>query len=104
MMKCYSAGTEQRDRINPDAVRLMKELGIDMELGQRPKLLEELPKVDIVITMGCNVNCPVLPCKHREDWGIDDPMGKGDAEYRYVINQIKDKIDNLIHRIRLNEL
>lgn len=104
MMKCYSAGTEQRDRINPDAVRLMKGLGIDMELGQRPKLLEELPNVDIVITMGCNVNCPVLPCKHREDWGIDDPTGRGDTEYRYVINQIKDKIDNLIHRIRLNEL
>lgn len=61
VMECYSAGTELKDRINPDAVRLMKQLyGIDMELDQRPKLLSELPPVDIVVTMGCNVDCPYI--------------------------------------------
>ena len=64
-----SAGTERKERIDPDAVRLMKELyHIDMEAeGQRSKLLSELPPVDGVVTMGCNVQCPVLPCKWRED-------------------------------------
>ena len=76
VFESYSAGTETVPRINPDAVRIMKQLyGIDMELTQRSKLLSELPPVDIVVTMGCNVNCPHLPCKHREDWGLDDPTG-----------------------------
>ena len=63
-------------KINQEAVRLMKQLyNIDMEQTQYSKLLNELPAVDIVITMGCN-NCPYLPCKYREDWGLDDPTGK----------------------------
>lgn len=73
----YSAGTEQKDRINQDAVRLMKKLyGIDMEAeGQHSKLLETLPPVDGIVTMGCNVQCPFLPCEWREDWGLDGPNG-----------------------------
>lgn len=75
----YSAGTETKPQINQDAVRLMKELyGIDMEQTQRSKLLEDIPPVDVVVTMGCNVTCPFLPCKHREDWGLDDPTGQSD--------------------------
>lgn len=55
----------------------MRELyGVDMELTQRSKLITELPPVDIVVTMGCNVNCPHLPCRHREDWGLEDPTGR----------------------------
>ncbi len=96
VFESYSAGTEVKDKINPDAVRLMKELyGIDMELTQRSKLLAELPPVDIVITMGCNVECPYLPCKHREDWGLDDPTGKCDNEYIQVIEAISQKIREL---------
>lgn len=104
IIKCYSAGTDPRTRIDSQAVRLLKELGIDMELRQKPKLFTELPKIDIIVTMGCNVDCPVLSCKHREDWGIDDPTGKGNTEYRFTIEQIKEKIDDLIHRIQSNTL
>jgi len=72
----YSAGTETKPQINQDAVRLIKQMfGIDMEKAQYSKLLSELPSVDEVITMGCNVQCPVLPCRVREDWGLDDPTG-----------------------------
>lgn len=78
----FSAGTELKDRINPDAVRLMKQLyNIDIEATQRPKLLADIPPVDVVITMGCNVECPYLPSKRREDWGLDDPTGKSDEEF-----------------------
>ena len=96
----YSAGTEVKDKINPDAVRLMKKhYDIDMEATQRPKLLDEIPTVDYVITMGCNVQCPNLPCKHREDWGLDDPTGKSDEEFLKVIAEIEMKIKDLIGRI-----
>ena len=92
VFESYSAGTETVPQINQDAVRLIKQLysidmeqtqhyGIDMAQTQYSKLLNELPPVDIVITMGCNVACPYLPCKHREDWGLDDPTGKSDKAF-----------------------
>ena len=62
VFESYSAGTETKPEINQDAVRIMKQLyGIDMEKTQRSKLLSDIPPVDVVITMGCNVNCPYLP-------------------------------------------
>ena len=96
VFESYSAGTEIKERINPDAVRIMKQLyGIDMELTQRPKLLADIPPVDVVITMGCNVECPYLPCKRREDWGLDDPTGKPDEEFIKVIETIETKVKAL---------
>ncbi|MBB5337049.1 arsenate reductase [Pectinatus brassicae] len=100
----YSAGTETKDSINQDAVRLMKEVGIDMEILQKSKLLSTLPSIDVVITMGCNVQCPYLPCKYREDWGLDDPSGKSDEEFTKIINSIHNKVEQLIARISKNEL
>lgn len=100
VFESYSAGTETVPRINPDAVRIMKQLyGIDMELTQRSKLLSELPPVDIVVTMGCNVNCPHLPCKHREDWGLDDPTGCEDEVFKETIQTIHQKVISLKYRI-----
>jgi arsenate reductase len=93
IFESYSAGTEIKPQINQNAVRLMKEVySIDMEKTQRPKLLSDIPPVDIVITMGCNVNCPILPCKYREDWVLKDPSGKSDEEFKTVINKIEKKI------------
>ena len=74
----------------------MKELySIDMEQTQRSKLLEDIPSVDVVVTMGCNVNCPYLPCKRREDWGLEDPTGKSDEEFKKIIKKIEENILNL---------
>lgn len=101
VFESYSAGTETKPQINQDAVRLMKELyGIDMEKTQHSKLLGELPPVDIVFTMGCNVVCPYLPCKHSEDWGLDDPTGKNDEEFKKVITTIETKIKELKERLK----
>lgn len=73
VIESYPAGIETKPQINQDAVRLMKDLyDVDMEKTQYSKLLDEIPSVDIVITMGCNMECPFLPCKHREDWGLED--------------------------------
>lgn len=101
IFESYSAGTETKPQINQDAVRLMKELyGIDMEATQYSKLIEEIPPVDIVVTMGCNVECPYLPCNHKEDWGLDDPSGKSDEEFKKVINAIENKVTKLRGRLQ----
>ena len=101
VFESYSAGTEPGARINPDAVRLMKQVyGIDMEQTQHSKPLSELPAVDIVVTMGCNVQCPSLPCSHREDWGLDDPSGKGDGAFLAVMAQLEEKLQALKRRIQ----
>jgi len=93
VFESYSAGTQTKPQINQDAVRLMKELyGIDMEATQRSKLLSELPAVDVVITMGCNVHCPHLPCSERFDWGLEDPTGKPDEVFRESIRRIEENI------------
>lgn len=100
VFESYSAGTESKPRINPDAVRLMKRLyGVDMEQTQHSKLLTHIPPVDIVITMGCNVNCPYLPCKHRENWELDDPTGKPDEAFLAVIQAIERQITELKERV-----
>lgn len=104
IFESYSAGTEEREKINQDAVRIMKDIGIDMELKQKPKLISEIPSVDIVITMGCNVKCPTLPCKHREDWGLEDPTGKDDNEFINTRDKIKEKIEELVERIKNGEI
>ena len=96
----YSAGTETKPQINQDAVRLMKAVhGIDMEQEQYSKLLSELPDIDVVVTMGCNVQCPTLPCTHREDWGLDDPTGQSDEVFLETIRRIEEKILDLKARL-----
>ena len=101
VFESYSAGTETKPRINQDAVRLMKRIyGINMEETQYSKLLSDIPPVDVVITMGCNVQCPVLPCAHREDWGLEDPTGKSDDAFRETIRLIEEKILQLKKKLQ----
>ena len=101
VFESYSAGTETKPQINQDAVRLMKQIyGIDMEATQYSKLLSDIPAVDVVVTMGCNVQCPFLPCSHREDWGLEDPSGKDDAAFLETMHLIEDKILDLKHRLQ----
>ena len=94
VFESYSAGTETKPCINQDAVRLMKKVhGIDMEAeGQHSKLLSDIPPVDVVITMGCNVRCPFLPCSLREDWGLEDPTGQTDEKFLETIRLVEQKI------------
>lgn len=92
----YSAGTEIKDKINQDAVRIMKQIyNIDMEKTQNPKLLSELPPIDYVITMGCNVSCPYISCKKRTNWELNDPSGKEDGEFVKIIKIIETNLSEL---------
>lgn len=96
----YSAGTNVKNQINPDAVSTICDLyGVDISISQKPKLLVELPPVDIVVTMGCNVECPYLPSKHREDWGLQDPDGMGRDAFIQTAKIIEQKVLDLKSRI-----
>ena len=103
VFESYSAGTV-KTALNPDVVRLMKaKYQLDLTQSQTSKTLAALPAVDIVITMGCNVSCPALPCHYREDWGISDPTGKDDATFEAVIATIEAKVRQLASRITAGE-
>jgi len=105
VFEAYSAGTELKDQINQDAVRIIKSLhGVDMNESHKSKLLTDIPEVDIVVKMGCNVVCTFLPARHTEDWGLDDPTGKADEEFIKIAETIKEKVDNLKNRILNNEV
>lgn len=94
IFESYSAGTERKPQINQDAVRIMKKLyGIDMEAdGQHSKLIEDIPEMDIAISMGCNVTCPYIGRNFDDNWGLEDPTGKDDAEFVKTINAIHEHI------------
>ncbi|NOH15356.1 arsenate reductase ArsC [Clostridium cochlearium] len=105
VFESYSAGTETKPKINEDAVRVIKNLyKLDMRKSQYFKLISEIPNVDIVIKMGCNVQCPILPGKHIEDWGLDDPTGKSEEEFIKTANLVEEKIKDLSNRIKKGQI
>lgn len=105
IFESYSAGTELKAQINQDAVRIIKKLyDFDMNETQKSKLLSDIPEVDIVVKMGCNVVCPFLPSKHEEDWGLEDPTGKSDEEFIKTAKLIEEKVKDLAERIKNNAI
>ena len=106
VFEAYSGGTETKPMINQDAVRTIKKLyDVDMNQTQRSKLIDELPEtLDVLITMGCNVECPFIPCQYREDWGLDDPTGLPEEAFLHTAELIKQKLFILINRIESKEI
>jgi arsenate reductase len=102
----YSAGTETKPKINQDAVRIIKNLyDVDMNLTQHSKLLDDIPQeLDVLVTMGCNVECPFIPTQHREDWGLDDPSGLPDEAFLTTAELIREKLLLLKKRIETGEI
>lgn len=99
-LECYSAGTQLKDHINPDAVRIVQErYGIDMEISHKPKLLSALPPIDILIYIGCNVSCPYVAHSYEENWHLDDPSGQEDAAFHRVLDAIEAKLQALQDKI-----
>ena len=100
VFECYSAGTETKPQINQDAVRIMKELyGIDMEKTQYSKLISEIPDPAIAISMGCNVGCPFIDREFDDNWGLEDPTGKPDEEFKKIIDSIEHMILQLKNKL-----
>ena len=100
VFESYSAGTETKPKINQDAVRIMKELyGIDMEETQYSKLITDIPNPDVAISMGCNVVCPFIGRAFDDNWGLEDPTGKTDEEFKIIIKKIENQILQLRNKL-----
>lgn len=99
VLEVYSAGTEEYAGPKALAVEVMTDLGIDMSYASS-KLLSDIPsQLDILITMGCGVECPFVPCDHREDWGLEDPSGGPKKGFEETRDIIKEKVLDLIKRV-----
>ncbi len=102
VLEIYSAGTIPAEEVNPIAVEVMKEVGVDLG-DQFPKTLKDISeKIDIAITMGCIKGCPLINTILEEDWGLDAPYGKPLDEFRRVRDIIEEKIKNLVERVKNN--
>jgi arsenate reductase (thioredoxin) len=95
-----SAGSEPAERVHPEVVEAMRELGVD--IGRRvPRALEpaDTEWADLVVTMGCGDACPVIPGKRYVDWELPDPAGKPVEEVRAIRDDIRDRIEALVSRL-----
>lgn len=104
VLEVYSAGTEEYPEVKPGAVQVMEEAGVDMS-EHHPKLLSDIPEeLDILITMGCNVQCPFVPHRYMADWGLDDPSGGPIEGFRETRDLIKAKVEALIESVKNNTI
>lgn len=103
-IEVLSAGSEPKDQINPVAISVMAEEGIDIA-GATPKLLtvDAVRESDVVITMGCGDACPIFPGKRYEDWQLDDPAGQGIEQVRHIRDAIRSRVETLIAGLRPEE-
>jgi arsenate reductase len=92
-----SAGSEPGDRINPAAVEVMRDVGIDIA-GEQPKLLsaDAVHRADVVVTMGCGDICPYFPGKRYLDWELTDPAGQPIEIVRQVRDDIRARVEALV--------
>ncbi len=99
-VEVLSAGSAPRDSINPQAVAVMAEEGIDIA-NEQPKVLthDAVIASDVVITMGCGDTCPFYPGKRYEDWVLDDPAGQPIETVRRIRDEIRSKVEGLLSEI-----
>ena len=95
----YSCGTVLKNQINQDAVRIMKDLyQIDMEKDQYSKLITDIPEVDIMISMGCEVGCPYIGRNFDDNWNLKDPTGQDDEFFKKIISDIENRVLSLNYK------
>ena len=98
-VEALSAGSKPSGQINPKAVRFMSELGYDLTAHASKSLDEIDGEFDAVITMGCGDNCPWVPARLREDWGLPDPKHMDDEGYRAVRDEISSRVKSLLAQL-----
>ena len=98
-VEALSAGSQPSGRINPKAIRFMAELGYDLTTHASKSLDDIDGEFDAVITMGCGDNCPWVPARRREDWGLPDPREMDDDGYRAVRDEISARVKTLLSQL-----
>ena len=92
-----SAGTTPADHVHPEVIEVMRELAIDLAERQPQLLTRELAdEADVVVTMGCDNQCPYVPGKRYIDWDLPDPKGKPLADVRAIRDDIEQRVEALI--------
>jgi arsenate reductase len=95
--KAISAGTEPGQRVHPEVLATMQEIGIDLSHAKPQKVTEELAKdAQLLITMGCGDKCPYVPGLRRDDWPLRDPKGLPTEEVRTIRNEVRARVESLI--------
>jgi arsenate reductase (thioredoxin) len=95
-----SAGTTPADRVHPEVVEVMIEVGLDLSDRQPRRLTHELAEqADVVVTMGCGDECPYIPGKRYIDWDLPDPKGRPVAEVRELRGEIASRVDALVREL-----
>ena len=97
--RAISAGTQPGPRVHPAVVEAMRELGTDLSSATTTKLTPDIARqVQLLITMGCGDQCPVVPGVERDDWPLDDPKGKSLAQVRTIRDEIRRRVESLVQR------
>lgn len=95
--RAISAGTEPGTRVHPDVVAAMREVGVDLSAAGTTKLTDDIARrAQLVVTMGCGDECPVVPGAARDDWPFDDPNDKPIEQVRAIRDAIRDRVNALV--------
>ena len=95
--EAISAGTEPGDRVHPEVLAVMQEIGIDLSHAKPQKLTQELAsEAQLLITMGCGDKCPYVPGLRRDDWTLRDPKGLPTEEVRAIRDEVCDRVKSLL--------
>jgi arsenate reductase len=98
LAEAVSAGTQPGERVHPEVVDVMREVGIDLGLKRPQRLTDDLARsASLLVTMGCGDACPVVPGLARDDWPLPDPKGRPLAEVRRIRDDIRDRVSALLH-------
>ena len=97
--RAVSAGTEPGTRVHPEVLEAMREVGVDLSGRTPQKLTDDLARgAQLLITMGCGEQCPVVPGLQRDDWPLEDPKGKAIARVREIRDDVKERVVDLLRR------
>jgi arsenate reductase (thioredoxin) len=98
--RAESAGTHPAECVHPEVVVVMREVGVDLASAVPQKLTTELASgADMLITMGCGDECPVVPGVQRDDWPLDDPKGRTLVDVRRIRDDIRRRVIALLNRV-----
>jgi len=97
--RAVSAGTEPGTRVHPEVLEAMREVGVDLSGRTPQKLTDDLARgAQLLITMGCGEQCPVVPGLRRDDWPLEDPKGKAIARVRQIRDEVRARVVDLLQR------
>ena len=96
--RAISAGTDPGSRVHPEVINAMNEVGVDLSKAETTRLTTEVAQqAQMLITMGCGDQCPVVPGVRRDDWPLEDPKGKPIAQVRAIRNDIRQRVEALLN-------